>query len=54
MIKPEKFRNDSEFHERIHMFAVLFEMGSEKQIKSGKLSIQFSGSRCRKRDEHDL
>jgi len=38
MIKPEKFRNDSERYKRIQMFTILFEIGSEKQIKSRKLS----------------
>jgi len=39
MIKPEKFRNDSYYYKRIHMFTILFEIRSEKQIKNGKLSI---------------
>jgi len=34
MIKPEKFRNDSECRKRIHMFTILFEIGFEKQIKA--------------------
>ena len=38
MIKPEKHRNDSHHYEGIHMFTILFEIKSEKQIKSGKLS----------------
>jgi len=39
MIKPEKFRNDFECSKRIHMFTILFKIGSEMQIKSGNLSI---------------
>jgi len=39
MIKPEKFRNDSYYYKRIHMFTILFEIGFEKQIESRKLSI---------------
>jgi len=33
MIKPEKFRNDSHHNKGIHMFAILFGISPEKQIK---------------------
>ena len=53
MIKLEKLRNDSHYVKRIHMFTILFEIKSGKQIENGKLLI-YCFDRLQQDNESDL